>query len=423
MADAGMPGGGAAPDDGRMTPRDPRARGMAMRAFLCQNVAIGSVFGTFGISVLPMQAHHGASRGLATLGLPLVVLAMGLAGPLAAAAMARIGLRATMLLGIMLAAAGYVAIAFAPSMAVVLAAYALPVGIGLALFGSVPASVLAGNWHQPDPGRAIGFVNMPVLMMLAPLIGLPVIARGGVPALFLALAALHLLLLPFAWGIVDRPAVADAPDRPVDAARGGAAVPRGVLRQPLFWTIVIGAGALNAIGITGSANLVPLLRELGVGSMQASVTATAYGLASVAGSLLAGLLCDRVGGMRTLGFLALGIAASWLALLVAGASGAALPAGVSLGLWGAGVFPAVNVLAAHLYGAASLPRVLGLFGICTLPLTFCLPPLAGVLHDAAGGYAPVIAVVAAGGALLALLFFAAGRIAGGRAADGVMAAA
>ncbi|WP_242653373.1 CynX/NimT family MFS transporter [Sphingomonas jatrophae] len=402
--------------DAGLRQRDPRARGMAVRAFLCQNVAIGCAFGAFGISVLPMQAQFDVSRGLATLGLPLVVLSMGLTGPLSAAAIARIGLRATMLTGIVVSALGYLAIAFAPSMAVVLAAYALPIGIGLALFGSLPASVLAGNWFQPDPGRAIGFVNMPVLMMLAPLAGLPVIEAGGVRALFFALAGAHLLLLPAAWGIVERPGVCVERGQATRAAPAISA--RALLRQPLFWTIVAGGGALNAVGITASANLVPLVREMGATAMAASVTATFYGLASISGALFAGMLCDRLGGLRTLTLLALGISASWLALLVAGASRAALPAGVLLGLWGAGVFPAINVLAAHLYGAASLPRVLGLFGVCTLPLTFCLPPLAGVLHDASGGYPSVEAAIAAVGALLAILFFAAGRLAGRRPAHG-----
>jgi cyanate permease len=49
--------------------------------------------------------------------------------------------------------------------------------------------------------------------------------------------------------------------------------------------------------------------------------------------------------------------------------------------------------------------------LLTLPLTFVLPPLAGVLHDATGGYAAVAAIIAALAAGVAILFFAAGRIA------------
>jgi cyanate permease len=84
-------------------------------------------------------------------------------------------------------------------------------------------------------------------------------------------------------------------------------------------------------------------------------------------------------------------------------------ASLMLGAGGAGVFPAVNMLSGRLFGQDSLPRVIGLFGLVTLPLTFFLPPLAGVLRDVIGGYAPVAAIIIGGCVLMTFIFFAMAR--------------
>jgi MFS family permease len=325
-----------------------------------------------------------------------------LAGPLSAALIARVGLRRTMMLGVVLSGLGYAGLASAPSFALVLAAYLL-IGVGIALFGSMPASVLANNWFQPRPGRAIGFVNMPLLVALLPVAGQLVIDQGGLRTLYVALAALHLLLIPVAWGLIERPAGPVAAPEPIEAVEG-AITTRFLVRQPAFWALVIGAGLLNAIGITAVSHNVPLVREIGAAPVTASLIAALAGVASMAGSLLVGFICDRLGAARTLSLVAATFAVSWLVL---GASNwspfIALPV-LAIGLCGASVFPCVNVLASHLYGLDALPRVLGLFGLLTLPLTFCLPPLAGELHDVVGGYSPVTLVVAGIAAAVAVLF-------------------
>jgi len=387
--------------------------GQLLRGFCCQNVAVGCAFGGFGVAVLPMQEKFGVDRGLATLGLPLVVLAMGIASPLAATLIGRIGLRRTMLLGVLLSAIGYLAIALAPSFPVVLAAYALPVGVGAALFGSFPASVLASNWFQPQPGRAVGFVNMPLFVALLPTAGIAMIERGGLTGLYLLLAALHLLLLPIVLGVVDGPAahVSPRPDAASPIAAEAPITQRALLGQPLFWMIVVGAGLLNSAGITGSAHLFAFAREAGGTAAQAGLVVSLQGGASMVGSLLIGFVCDRIGAARGLALTAAGLMLSWLALFLMPTIAVMSSAGLLIGMCGAGVFPAVNVLAGHLYGPAALARVIGLFGLLTLPLTFVLPPLGGVLHDATGGYAAVAAIIAVLAAGVAILFFAAGRIA------------
>jgi len=383
-----------------------RARFMVFRAFLAQNVAVGCAFGGFGVSVLPLEAQFGASRGTVTLAVALSVLVMGLVSPLVASLIGRIGLRWTMTIGTLLSAVGYALLAVAPSITVVLLLYALPIGIGLAMFGPFPASVLASNWFSRNPGPALGVANVPLFVAVLPIVGMTLIRDHGLAFFYLVLAGLHLLILPFMLGVSDGPSGRGA----VHGGHGVGAQPmlpaRSILRRPAFWVMCIGAGYLNAAGITGVSHLVPFAAERGVAGNEAALLLSVMGGAAVVGSLLVGFLCGRLGAARTLALIGAALCASWFTLLSTTQFVPMALATLLSGAGGAGVFPAVNMLSGRLFGQESLPRVVGLFGLFTLPLTFCLPPLAGVLHDAVGGYGPVVAVIIGGSGLVALLFLA-----------------
>eukprot|EP01037_Dinobryon_pediforme_P008085 gene8085-8166_t len=394
---------------------------MALRAFLCQNVAIGSAFGSFGVIVLTLQARFGVGRGLATLGIALAVLMMGVGSPIAARMIARWGLRTTMLIGIVLSGFGNLVLAFAPSFTVVLLAYALPIGLGLAMFGPFPSSVLAARWFQPKPGPAIGFVNMPVLVALVPLMVTPLVFHYGLTGLFCTLAAMHVLLLPFAWGVVDAPAgmvlpgpsAASGPSAAIgpSAAPGQAAPAQGrVLSRPLFWFIATGSGVLHASGIAASSHIVALGIESGLGAGSAALLLSVMGTASIAGAFGSGLLCGWIGAPLTLTLIAATTALAWGLLPATHALAVMVPLTVVLGAGGAGVFPSINVLVGERCGLGAAVRTIGLLGLATLPFNFGLPPMAGVLHDRAGGYGVVGLAVAVGCGVIALMFLMMARL-------------
>jgi MFS family permease len=395
------------------------ARWMVFRAFLTQNVSIGSAYGAFGVTVLPLQEQFGASRGAAALGLALCVLTTGLSGPLIGAMITRIGLRWTMMLGATLSCTGYALLAAAPDMVTVLLLYALPIGLGTAMLGSFPSSVLASNWNAQNPGPALGITNMPLLLALLPMVGLALIQDHGLGSFYLTLAALHLLLLPVIHGVSDGPEIIGkpAPDPHGHVAYKMPAV-RAVLGSPAFWAMTIGAGYLSAAGITGVSHLVAFAIERGIAASPAALLLSIMGGAAILGSLLSGMLCGRIGASRTLVVMSCGLCASWIVLLSTTAYPPMAAAALLIGMSGAGVYPAVNMLASRLFGQHSLPRILGIYGLATLPLTFSLPPLAGVLHDAAGGYGPVAWFIIGGTALVAILFLTMRRGAPlGRAVD------
>jgi len=289
--------------------------------------------------------------------------------------------------------------------------YALPVGIGLAMFGPFPASVLASNWNAHNPGLALGIANTPLLAALLPVIGMAVIRDSSLTTLYLLLAALHVALLPVLLGVSDSPGDrAHAADAHGHVAH--AMVPsRVVLRTLMFWVMSLGGGFLAAVGIAGVSHLGPFAAERGIAPGETAVLLSVMGGAAVVGSLLVGILCSRLGATRTLALVAVLLGASWGILLATRAFPVMALATLLIGACGAGVFPAVNILAGRLFGQDSLPRVIGLYAIATLPITFLLPPGAGLLHDAAGDYGPVVAAFMAGCAAIAVAFALSRRVA------------
>jgi cyanate permease len=384
---------------------------MAIRAFFCQNVASGCAFGGFGVTVIPLQEQFGVSRGMATLGLALSVLVIGLTSPFIATLFGRFGLRRTMSAGVLLSGLGYALLSVAPSMEAVLLIYALPIGIGFTMFGPLAASVLTGNWFQKNAGMALGFVNMPLFLALLPIIGQIVIRDHGLAPFYLIMAALHLFLLLLTLSIVDAPIdVAEEEQGPQSTPSQAAWTMAAVMRQPIFWASVVGGGLLSAAGIIGVTHLFALGLEQGVPPEQAAMLASLLGAASVIGSLLVGFLCGRIGPSQTLTLIGAGFALSWLVLMITPDIRYMAAAAIVMGTCTAGIFPAVTMVSARAFGQASVARVVGVYSLLATPPSFLLPPLAGVLHDAAGGYQPVAASIVGGCVAVTLIFWLAARM-------------
>ena len=385
-----------------------RAGAMLLRATLAQNVGTGCVFGGIGVSVLAFQDRFHASMGLVAMGLSLAVLSMTALGPLMAMILGRWGLRRTMSAGVVISFAGYLMLAYAPSIPVALFACGALIGPGAALFAALPPAVLAGGWFPHARGRATGIAYLPVLSTIIPAIGVGIMQRYGLTGLYLSLAALHLLILPLMLGVVDPPlddadqeAVVDVPD--VETRRGG------VMGAAIFWLIVLGDGILSGTSIAGAAHLLPAVEEHGVSVETGALLLGVSGVASIIGSLLAGVACDRWGSATTLGLAGVGFAAGWGLLAFTGWLPALTVSASLVGLAGAAIFPPLNALSVEIFGVEALPKVLGLLGLITIPFTFAMSPAAGWLYDLSGNYRPVSAAFVTACLVAAMTFFAIGR--------------
>lgn len=384
-----------------------RPGAMLLRATLAQNVGTGCAFGGLGVSVLAFQDRFQTSMGLATMGISLTVLMMTAMGPLMAVVLGRWGLRRVMSAGVVMSLLGYVLLAYAPSITVALFACAALIGPGAALFAALPPAVLAGGWFPHARGKATGIAYLPILTTVIPVIGVGIMQRHGLTGLYLSLAALHLLLLPLTLTVAEPPLDA-AQDVHVDVphveTRHG-----GILGTAIFWLILVGNGILSGTSIAGAAHLLPAIEEHGISLELGALLLSVSGVASIFGSLLAGVASDRWGAATTLGLAGLGFATGWGLMAVTGWL-PSLTLSVSLiGVSGAAVFPPLNALSVEVFGVEALPKVLGLLGLLAIPFTFATSPFMGWLRDLSGSYRPVSAEVVATCVAAAFVFFAIGR--------------
>jgi len=385
-----------------------RGSGMVLRAMLAQNVGTGCAFGGLGVSVLALQDRFHTSLGLATMGLSLTVLSMTALGPVIAGLIARWGLRGVMSTGVLVSLLGYLALAFAPSLALALAACALLIGPGAALFAALPPAVLAGGWFPHSRGKALGIAYLPLFVTVIPLLGVSIIQRYGLTGFFVSLAGLHLLLFPLMLGVTEPPietlSEPDAVSRPAGGSGQSA-----VLGSAIFWLIVLGDGILNGTAIAGSAHMLPIVEQYGISLETGALLLSISGGGSILGSLLAGYACDRVGPAKTLGLAALGFAIAWALIAATAWLPILIAAAFLIGFCGASVFPPASALSVQVFGIEALPRVLGLMGLMTLPFTFAMSPAAGWLRDISANYEPVLAALIAACLTAAITFFAMNR--------------
>ena len=353
---------------------------MLVRAFLAQNTATGCAFGGFAVSILAIQARFDTTRSMAAMVLALTVLAMSGLGLIVAGMISRIGLRNTMMTGAVLSITGYFLLALVQSIEATLIVCTLAIGPGASLLGGLPPSILAGNWHPHARGRAVGIAYIPLFVTVIPLLGLAVIQRFGLPAFFVTLAVLHILLLPVLLGVSEPP----QSDYPESATVAAGSRP-SILSQPLFWGVLIGEGVLQASTITGSAHIVAIATEYGVAARWGALLLSIKGFASIFGSILAGLACDKIGPARTLSAAGAGLTVSWILISASGWFPALALAMIIMGISGAAIFPLVAVLVAQTFGVAAFPRTIGFLGAFTLPFTFGAPA-AGWLRDTTNNY-------------------------------------
>lgn len=372
---------------------------MVLRGLTAQNCTTGSAFGGVGVSLLPLQERLGVDRGTVSLGLSLVIVMVAACGPLVAALSARTGLRPVMMTGALLGLTGWIALAaivsFAPSLPLVLLAFALLVGPAAGLSGILASSLLASGWAPQSRGRAIGIVTMPIMLGILPLVGGVVIRTFGLASFFAGLALLHLLVLPVLAGIAEPPLTTRPDTTGASTGEKRQASVRLFLTRPLFWIVILCAGLLNATAITSIVHMVAIAVERGFPQVEAALMASLMGGASIAGALAVGWLSDRLGGARSLALIGLTFCLSWLMIRFSTGFVPMVAAVLMIGAAGSGVFTGVSVIFARLFGPINLPRAMALFGLFCLPMTSLLPPVAGWAHDRFGDYQAVMLVMAA----------------------------
>lgn len=359
-----------------------------------QNIGFGTLFGTFGPLLPSTVEQFGISLMSATLAMSMATLAIGGSAPLVGVIVQKLSAGKAMTVAAGLSTLAYAIIGLSPFFPLVLACYAV-LGVCTITLGIIGPLTLVSQHFSEGRGRMLGFVHMPIFLMIAPVMVaglLPHLGRSGV---LMMIAGLFLLLT-----LVLRLEVGSDAITPIEPAtpaaepgRNAARLVHGDRALPLL-LLSIAVGIISASSVVFMAHIVPFGLDRGMALGSASLLISLFSALGIAGSPVAGWLSDRIGPYRTLGGAALAIALLWLTL-------PSLPvAGVFLAASLLGFFAApINTLHAAAVGALYRPdevgRAIGLSYLAKLPMIFGMAPFVAFLADRYGGYVFAFGVLAA----------------------------
>ncbi len=322
----------------------------------------------------------------------------------------RFSLRSLMAGSAIASALAWLLLAFTTSFAAYIVAYGLLLGPAMSLAGVVLPPTLVTRWFNRNRGLAIGVVHLPVVVAILPVFGNWVIEYSGIQTLFLGLAALSgLVLLPAALLVVDHPpgeTARDAVQMPAAAAGAvnGLSVAQ-LLRSPYFWALALAVSAMNASVTLLGVHLVSMAQSWGFSRDAGALMASTMSLCGMAGSILFGLIADRLGGARTIALVVFDAVVLWLLFLLGLPFAALLVVIGVMGMHGSAGIPAASKAYAEAFGAASFSRAYGLSSTLTLPLIVGCIIGTGTVYRLNGNYTLTVLVMAAYcaiGVLLAL---------------------
>jgi MFS transporter, CP family, cyanate transporter len=348
-----------------------------LAALLLAAVALRPQLVGAGPLIPDIQDDLDVSHAVAGLVGTIPVLCMGVFAPLAGLLAARLGLRGAMA-GCLLAIAAFgLGRAAAPG-AVVLLGLTLPIGIAMAVAGTLlPVAVKHRFAHRPAFASGIGVTGINLGAAVSSALAVPLASatggwRGALAAFSFATLAIWagwLALSRGAWG--ERSA-----DRP----------PRLPVRRPVVWAIVLAFALPSAVYYALVAWIADAYQERGWSDEASGAVLAVMGVASVPAALVVPWLADRMGSRRLWMWFAAGclsVGTLGFAAIAGGAFVWAIFTGVALGT----VFPICLAMCLDVAHAPSdAGAAASLMFLVGYPIAALGPLGAGAVRDLSGSF-------------------------------------
>ncbi len=287
--------------------------------------------------------------------------------------------------------------------------------IGYVYSGPLPHQVLLTRWFRRNRGLAIGISYLGLGLGGAfsqKYVALPLIQHFGWRMALVGMGASLIIVIPFALFVLrDRPEdlglLADGDTvPPPQSDRTGRSLGE-LIRQPAFW--LLGAGTCASIGCIGSINqhMKLLFQDAGLAPALVADTTFISLISSLIGRVVMGWFADRSSKKKVMLVAYLLVAVPVPLLWIIDRPG--MP-GLFACLFGFGLgadYMMIPLIAAELFGAESLGRVMGII----LPLDSigqtCFPFVVGIMRDHFGNYGLALILVTSlaliGAAAIAIL--------------------
>lgn len=372
---------------------------VVVAAFVCAMLSVGATIYSFTFFVPVLVDEFGLNYAQANVGIMLLLIGMMLWSPIVGRLIDRLPIRLTICVGAAVFAAGFLMLAAATSLWMMMIATLGPISFGMIAAGAIAANSVTARWFRRRRGLAIGIVAVATSLgnaVMSPItahaishFGWRIAVAGIGVGVSLVIAALALLLMR------DRPTEAEliaGGEIAPDALGAPTAIDEPVwsagafLRERNFWLIMFGCGLLLASDQTLIQTNGPYFRSKGIGMEDASWLISVCGVSAVIGKLIVGWLVDHVDVRKVFAVIVLfhvillGFYIAWpgyWAML-----GVFALIGVAIG----GVYPVWTVLTANSFGSRSFGGALGLMALGMQPVSIASLYAMGRARDVTGSY-------------------------------------
>ncbi|MDY0748163.1 MFS transporter [Paucibacter sp. R3-3] len=356
---------------------------------------------SLGTLVLPLQKAFGWSRPDLQIAISFMSGGVVVASQLAGWANLRWGLRRMALFSLVALALALFAITLIPNAIgwLYLFYFLAPIaGTGITF---VTWTQLISQWFDRRRGLALALVlcgSGLSAAILPPLLGWA-IERWDWRAAFLVLGGLPLVLtwpLALLWCRAT-PEAGAMPQKVAVAGQPMAAGPsdfRSAVRSRRFWTLNVALTLVVSAIVGMVTNTVPLLRDIGLSATEAGSVFASFGIALIAGRVIAGWLIDRVWAP---GVAAVALAMPAVGCLMLWSAGAGSPSWLlvlAVCLVGVGTgaeFDMSAYLVSRYFGLEHYGRLFGIhLGLITAG-SMLAPLMYAAMYKASGDYGPLLA--------------------------------
>jgi MFS family permease len=352
----------------------------------------------------PITADLGLDRATFSIVIALSLFLYGVFGPFAGVLLDRFGARRTASAGTLLLVASLVLTGLVRNFWEFAFVYGVLLSLGLALTGPVLASGVVARWFAKRRGTALSLLasaSMTGMSLLVPMVTWLILTTGWRTTYMLIGGAVLVIMLPLSlWVIRESPesmglgADGGKPEPGgAAAAKAGRVTATAAMQTLAFWQL---AGSFFTCGFSMSllsAHGVPMLTDHGYTPMFASWTFGVLGGSSIGGTVLLGLLSDRLGRRPVLSSIYAGRILIFAGLfLIRDNPIAILAVAVLGGITMAGTGSMTSALTADIWGRFSVSSVLGVIFLVHQTGSAIGSWLAGAVFEATGGYGAMFVI-------------------------------
>jgi len=346
--------------------------------------------------VLPLEDDFGASRTETSLMATGGSLAVALTGPLGGWLMDRYGMRAVMLVALLVTVAGYFLLSITSALWQVIIIFTVPLGVAYnwAILNS--GAPVLNNWFNRQKARALSLLNVGhgAGALLLPVMAFLITDLGWRPAMLIA--GLILLAIGLATVAVTRntpeeigltPDGDPVPERADDLATHDAdgITLREAVRTLFFWTMALGSACMLFINLSIVFHMVPIVESRGETEGFGAMLLSVQLFMTVPIVLMTAWGADRVDGTKVLTAMMV-LTTLGVLLLVAADDPPLYLLAMTLLAFGGSNWPILWAVLGHKYGRRHYNAIrMSIYSVLILGMS-AGPLLAGISFDITDGY-------------------------------------